>query len=495
MRLRRWTGIAVVAALALAGCTGSALDKSGGTKPARVLVLANNDGGGLAGVPALQQFVVRVQELSAGTLQVHVHSSWSGDYDEPGLLKDVAAGRADLGWTGTRSLDLAGAPAFRALQAPFLIGSYAAERAVLGDPDLTRELLGELRPLGVLGLALTADEIRFPVGVHGPLREPADFQDLTFATFASGIQSDSLEALGATPVSGIDSNAIEAGTIGGFETMWWTYNEHDYAEAAAFPTINAGLWPRTIALFANPHMFDSLDSEQQNWIRQAAADATAWSLQHAADRVPAEIASACGHAAHLVTANAAQLRALRAAVQPVYRAMERDARQRPYLERITALAATAARDPTPAVPAGCAYHEGENTAPPPNPQPLTGPGDVGAFPLGVYRMNVTAEALRKHGVSEHDVEINAGVYTFTMRDGKWKSHQDATFDIDQPTECGGWFDARRDVVTFTTTTKYVGWECSPPIWTMRWASNGKQIHWSTVYPPDSPGLADWTRGG
>jgi TRAP-type C4-dicarboxylate transport system substrate-binding protein len=496
MKRRAWIGMTVATALALAGCAGSMLDKSGGTKPARVLVLANNDASGLSGVPSLQRFVDRVEELSAGRLIVRVASSWtSGDYDEAGLLKDVAAGRADLGWTGTRSLDAAGAPAFRPLHAPFLVGSYAAERAVLGDPRFTRDLLAELRPLGVLGLALTADEIRFPVGVHGPLREPADFKNLTFATVPSGIQSESLEALGATPLSGIDSNAITARIVGGFETMWWTYNEHDYAKAAPFPTINAGLWPRTVALFANPHTFDSLDSKQRDWIRQAAADATAWSLQHAADQEPAQIANSCRHGARIVTASAAQLRALRTAVQPVYQAMEADAQQRPYLDRITALSASAGSDPAPAVPADCAYHEGENTTGSPSPQPLTGPGDIGAFPAGVYRMNVSEDVLRDQSVPEHDIEINAGVYTFTMRDGRWKYHQDVTFDIDQPTECGGWFDVQRDVVTFATTTKYIGWECTPLVWMMRWAADGDRIHWSTVYPPDFPSLADWTRVG
>jgi TRAP-type C4-dicarboxylate transport system substrate-binding protein len=490
-------GPVVVALLALAGCVGSDLDKSGGHQSPRILVLANNDGDGLAGVPSVQWFVDRVEALSGGSLAVRVDSSWTGgSYDEPRLVQDVAAGRADLGWTGTRSLDLAGAPAFAPLQAPFLVGSYARERAVIGDSQFVGDLLAELRPVGVLGLALTADEIRFPVGVRGPLRGPIDFEGLTFATFPSRVQSAAIQSLGATAIQSADSNAITGGTIGGFETMWWTYDEHNYAAAAPFATPNAGLWPRTVALFANPRMFHSLDSGQQKWIRQAAGEATAWSLHHAADRVAAQIATACAQGARIVTATAAQLRELRAAVQPVYSEMEADPTEAPYLDRITSLVAATGPDPTPVVPADCAYREGEHTGIPLSQQPLAGPGDVGSFPVGVYRMNVSAEALRRQGMPEHDVELNAGVYTFTLRAGRWKYHQDATFDSSAPTECAGWFDVRRDRVTFTTTSRYVGYECSPPVWTMRWVADGDRIHWSTVYgPPDFPGLADWTRVG
>jgi hypothetical protein len=333
---------------------------------------------------------------------------------------------------------------------------------------------------------LTADEIRFPVGVQGPLRRPADFRHQRFATFPSGVQSEAIKALGATPVPGIDENAITTRTIVGFESMWWTYNEHDYAAVAPFPTINAGLWPRTVALFANPRVFYSLDAEQQHWIRLAAADATAWSLLHAEDDQPAQIASSCAHGARVVTATSKELRALRAAVEPVYQAMQASPRQRRYLHRITALAAAAGSDPKPHVPAACAYHPGDEKLVPPPAQELTGPGRPGDLPQGYYRYTLTEKELRAHGLSTNDAHLNAGIITWSLHDGHWESQQQPVGRSVQDPSCKGWYDVQGATATFTTTTRYAGGTCAPSTWSARWTFVHRQLIWSAV------SIADFT---
>jgi TRAP-type transport system periplasmic protein len=112
--------------------------------------------------------------LSGGKLTVQVESRWQGGEDERRVVDNVAAGRADLGWTDTRAFDIVGVPAFRPLHAPFLVGTYTAQAAVVSDHALTRELLSSLEPLGLSGLGVAADEIRFPAAATHPLRTPAD---------------------------------------------------------------------------------------------------------------------------------------------------------------------------------------------------------------------------------------------------------------------------------------------------------------------------------
>ena len=72
-----------------------------------------------------------VDELSGGGLKVDAPSKWF-DSGEQGVLEDVIAGEATLGWTGTRALDLIGVDAFQPLHAPFLINSYEAEKGGRG---------------------------------------------------------------------------------------------------------------------------------------------------------------------------------------------------------------------------------------------------------------------------------------------------------------------------------------------------------------------------
>ena len=134
--------IAVVSVTALvsAACTASQADKSGGSKHPTVLVMANYNGGDLLGAPAVAHFVDRVAALSGGQLTVRVESGWKGGADETRVIRDVAAGEADLGWSGTRAFDVVGDNAFQPLHAPFLVSSYPAEAAVVKDP-LAQDLL------------------------------------------------------------------------------------------------------------------------------------------------------------------------------------------------------------------------------------------------------------------------------------------------------------------------------------------------------------------
>jgi len=475
---------ALITLTALTGCFGAGGDKSGGSVSPHELVLANDDGN-LDGVPSVARFVQRVETLSGGKLTVRVESRWQGGLDEPRVIKDVAAGRADLGWAGTRAFDLVGVPAFRPLHAPFLVGTYPAQAAVVSDHALMGELLGALEPLGLSGLAVAADEIRFPAATTHPLRTPADFAGLRFATVPSDVQSEGLRALGARPTTELNEQALGSGQLDGIETMWWTYDVHSYHVAAPFATANAGLWPRTLALFANTKALDGLSEEERSWVEQAAEDAAAWSLEHAADAEREPMARACQSGARVVTATPQELRALRQAAEPVYAAMRQDPVQRAILERIEALATSAPADPPLSLPEGCAYQPGDEKAIPAPVQALSGPGDPGGLPQGVYRLEHTPAELTEHGETEEGVRNNAGVLTWTLRDGRWSYHQDPTYPNRFNTvDCAGFYDVGRDVATFTTTTVIADGTCAPPSWTARWSLDGDTLRWSAVSVDD-----------
>ena len=105
-RMTRTPLISLLAVALLAGCGSENSDRAGGAKPveAKVLTMANaNDELG-----ELEAFDEAVARVSGGRLRI----KWLNEYGrgrdgnaEVNLVRDVNAGKADLGWAGTRVFD------------------------------------------------------------------------------------------------------------------------------------------------------------------------------------------------------------------------------------------------------------------------------------------------------------------------------------------------------------------------------------------------------
>jgi TRAP-type C4-dicarboxylate transport system substrate-binding protein len=461
----------VSGSLMTAGCDAAMHSKAGGAGPPLVLSLADNDGG-LSGAPAVARFVAQVSSLSHGRLTVRVEPSWKGGRSETRVIRDVAAGKADLGWSGIRAFDTVGVNAFQPILAPFLVNSYAAESAVVRNPAI-RNLLTSVRPLGLSGLALLSDELRMPTATARPLLTPAEFKDLPFGTFASKIQADGIQALGAEPRIVATPRPPDTDGLGGIETMWWTYATNAQYASMRFVTANAALWPRTIAIFANSKHLAALGPQAKDWLTQAADDASNWSAAHAGDGVAQQIAQVCQFGSRIATATAGQLVALRAAAEPVYAALRADPELNRTLTRIEELVRNVGpAEPSP-VPADCAYRAGDEDLVSAS-GARTSPGRAGKLPEGVYRFVMTYSELRAHGMADLDAVSNAGVWTWTLRNGRWSFVVKADFATPPGypgNYCWGWYDVDGAAVHFTTVQRYPSGECAPAIWSARWMTD------------------------
>ena len=105
-------------------------------------MLASHEGTDLSSACGRPLRASSSHEKSDGRLRIEVSTGLAGDWASSEVLEDVAAGKAELGWSGTRAFDLIGVDAFRPLHAPFLIASYPAQRAVVAD-DVAQDMLGE----------------------------------------------------------------------------------------------------------------------------------------------------------------------------------------------------------------------------------------------------------------------------------------------------------------------------------------------------------------
>jgi TRAP-type C4-dicarboxylate transport system substrate-binding protein len=322
-----WAYVVLAAALAVAaaGCGQGNLDKAGGAVPKPFVLTLANDSSDLSGP---QPFATAVRELSHGALQIKIEvpSARLGDLNsETPLVRDVQAGRAQLGITGTQAFDTVGS--FQALQAPFLINSYALQRKVLGS-DLSQQMLAPLKPMGLVGLGLLPGVFARPYGITRPLLGASAYRKAKIGTFPALVDGETFRALGAVPVS--------SGGIAGLDGMETDVESADTVlnVPGAMLTGNVIFWPWPGVIFINRRTFESLTAGQRSELFRAAIQARGGKVYLGNDT--AFVRDLCRRN-KVVTASPAERAGLRAAVQPVYRALEANPSTKAFIAQITSL--------------------------------------------------------------------------------------------------------------------------------------------------------------
>ncbi len=244
---------AVAVALVTNACDSSESDRAGGENPAEppagratTLTLANVN----SEPEVLQVFAERVEDLSGGTLRIRFENSWGQGRRgnaEVNVIHDVKAGKADLGWAGSRAFDLVGDRAFGPLHAPMMIDSYALELKVLQDEGVVRPMLESLDQLGLEDVGVLPGPLRRPLGVRR-LAAPPDWSGMRIGHAGGEQIARSLRALGARPRIIVSSG--EFAGFDGVESHVTSIAGNEYHHEAPYLTGNVVLWPRPLVLFA-----------------------------------------------------------------------------------------------------------------------------------------------------------------------------------------------------------------------------------------------------
>jgi TRAP-type C4-dicarboxylate transport system substrate-binding protein len=325
---RTWTVLAAALALGAAGCSPGNLDKAGGAAPKPVVLTLANDSSDPSGA---QPFATAVKELSHGALQIKIAGPSAHLKDlnsETALIGDVQAGQAQLGITGTQAFDSVGGGSFQVLQAPFLIDSYALERKVLGS-ELSQKMLAALKPAGLIGLGLLPGSLARPFSFSRPLLAASGYRGARIGVLPSLVSGEIFRALGASPVSsggldgldGIETDVVAADTVFNAPGATLTGN------------VVFGPWPGVI--FMNRRAFEALAPRQRNELFRAAAAARAEQIYPGNDTP--YLRDLCRRGTKVATVSPADLAGLRAAVQPVYRALEANPSTKGFITQITSM--------------------------------------------------------------------------------------------------------------------------------------------------------------
>src|SRR5215208_3370226 len=341
---------AVAVALVTSACDSSEPDRAGGENPAEppagratTLTLAN-----VGSEPeVLEGFAEKVEGLSGGTLRIRFENNWGQGRRgnaEVNLIRDVKAGKADLGWAGSRAFDLVGDRAFGPLHAPMMLDSYALELKVLEDEQVVRPMLESLDRLGLDGVAVLPGPLRRPLATR-PLVAPADWSGMRIG-HAGGEQIErSLRALGARPRIIVSSGEFTG--LDGVESHVASIAGNGYNREAPYLTGNVVLWPRPLVLFAD----DTVTQAQLALLRRAARAAAPGVVDYLRDSDEERLGVICRQDLRLSFASGSALAQMRQAFRPVYAGLERDAATRATLARIEQIASSLG-EPVEAVSCG-----------------------------------------------------------------------------------------------------------------------------------------------
>lgn len=377
-----------------------------------------------------QTFVDALEEVSGGRLKVEVMTNYGeGDPDaESKLVAAIAAGDLDGGAPSTRAFSRAGISGLEVVEAPMVITSYAAQKALVTGP-IAQELLSRLEGSGLVGLGLAVGPLRRPFAAQAPLLDPDDWNKARMRVFNSPIQAETIRLLGAEPVDlsfgWIDE--VKAGNLRGAEfdiAQYWT---NGYTTQAGNVTANVVLWPKVIVLSLSQQRWDSLSEEQKAWVQTAADEAVQVSAEASYDEsTPAQ--KLCEEGVRFLVASPEQVAALQHRVAPLIEQLSNDPATGALLADMQALAAQHPGPDVPDVPEECRQVLGETD---PNVLAVV-PEEPATLPDGLYRVDISLADVESAGLG--NAPGWTGTWTLEIIDGTYALRCQP---IDQPgRDCG-----------------------------------------------------------
>ncbi|HKP20940.1 MAG TPA: TRAP transporter substrate-binding protein DctP [Thermoleophilaceae bacterium] len=401
-----------MAAAVLAGCLGGeGGTKAGGGAGPLTLRVGTDDPPGRPGESQIEELAHQVEELSGGDIRIKPVLNAGGDSDwDQQVIRKVRGGDLDMAVVPSRAWDTEGVTSLRALNAPFLIASDELLAEVISG-GLADDLMSGLDETGVVPLALFPEGLRHPFGFEAPLLGPGDYAGEEIRTPTSDTTAAVFELLGATTDDQEPDNAVQVGMESAY-----------FLEPSGTATGNVTFYPKANALVAGGDMWKDLDDDQREVLEEAAAK----TRERLIDTAPSDSEAArayCADGGAVVLASDAQVAALEEATAPLYAELERDGLTRRIidairgLERSTTVSAEA--------PKACG-------------KPSAAEGGSTRSPAvdGVYRFEVTDEHLRRAGVTDPvKIDEDHGVYTMTLKRGKYCWTQRAPNPLNNPGDC------------------------------------------------------------
>jgi TRAP-type C4-dicarboxylate transport system substrate-binding protein len=486
-------------AVVVAACAGSAqapqVDRVG--NQAITLKFATIDGPDFNNLPGNPEtFATNLAAVSNHRLTADLEYSYGdGAADaETRIVEAIRSGDLDGGWPSARAFANAGIDGLQAVEAPMLLSSYDAEKALVSGhgADLA---LAALEDSGIVGLELSVGQLRRPISAVQPLLAVADWADVRFRSYNSPVQNNTIERLGAKPMN-VGTNwggRVDAGELDGAEFDIPGLAGTGFT-SAPHVSGNIVLWPKVYVLTVSQQAMDLLTEEQRGWVHEAAR----LTMQSSVDAEYDESAIAqelCGAGLRFPMATDEQIAELRQQVQPVIDGLAADQANAPLLAEVQKIAEQHPAPEAVSVPPDCRVAIADDAA------HADIPDTTAPIPDGKYRVAITPEELQAAGHSNGPGW--SGTWTLDVRDGTWALYCQpykrpgrdcGNYTSDQAVEAGllrgndttVWFVNSPELLSELSGCKLPpgGYEghCAPasPFW-MEWKLDGDELTFSA--PP------------
>jgi tripartite ATP-independent transporter DctP family solute receptor len=222
------------------------------------------------------EFARLVEERSEGRIKVEVYTGGQLGGDEKAVLEQVQFGAIDFTRVNISPVTEL-QPMLNLLQMPYLYRDEEHMHNVL-DGSIGEQFLASVEDANLVGLALYDAGSRNFYNSEKPITKLEDMKGLKIRVPQSSLMMGLVEALGATPTPmafGEVYSALQTGVIDGAENNWVSYDMNSHSEVAKYIVLDGHTAPPEIFV-ASKMVFDKLSTEDQELIRQAAADSVVW---------------------------------------------------------------------------------------------------------------------------------------------------------------------------------------------------------------------------
>ncbi|AGT08508.1 TRAP transporter substrate-binding protein [Paracoccus aminophilus] len=217
------------------------------------------------------RFKEAVERISNGDVKIEIFPARQlGDVKE--LMEGVEMGTIDMTVNSSSALATM-IPAVDAFQLPGIIPDYAAFAKLAKSPS-ARAIMDRLEDHDMIALGLYDGGQRHFLTVKAPVEKIADFKGLKTRVAPVPLFIDIWKELGTNPTPmayGEVYSALETGALDAVEINLSSIASEKFYEVAKGVTLTGHyFWPSF--LLVNKDVFNGLDEEQQQAMRQAAAE-------------------------------------------------------------------------------------------------------------------------------------------------------------------------------------------------------------------------------
>jgi TRAP-type C4-dicarboxylate transport system substrate-binding protein len=415
--------VVVAATIALLASCATPPGRSGAVDPVTLTTTWGNGTGGI-GSDVLAELVNSSSDSPVSLSEPNSTSERDPSDEEGGALEDLASGEADISVVRADRLVAAGAGSLAPLQAPLVVTNNEQAAKIAADP-VAKDLMSGLADIGLVGLALAPGGLRHPFGYKDALISPADYKGAVINVRTGPGVSNIVDALGATTDTSVGEDRTTKSTNGTLRGIEVSLQQAVAVDRPAVLTSNVVLYEKFDVVLIRAKAFEALTEPQRDallaQVKKAISTAT-----EARDTEESGFAAWCeSSGASAESASQDDLAAIDAAMQPVLTKIKKGATAKKAIDRMVELRAGT----TDSQLGTCS-----------DPIAGTAEADFLVTPVGdqtvldgVWRVEANPDDLEESGASFHDVQVNAGIWTFTTKDG--------LTSIDQPTgdDCEGQF--------------------------------------------------------